>query len=99
MHYKNGREAHNGDIVLLLMISQQPVVGVLIGAKAEFGSDCNGQIITPMSCDYPQCADLKNCLHIDDIAAATIPDSSQPAQAPAPAPTPDPTPAADGNGQ
>jgi hypothetical protein len=28
------------------------------------------------------CADLKNCLHLDDITAALIPDSTQPAPAP-----------------
>jgi len=77
MHYKNGREAKNGDLILSLMNPGQPVVGVLFGAKSEAGSDCNGLIapITP-SAQYPQCADLKNCLHIDDIAAATIPDST-----------------------
>ena len=78
MHYRNGREAKNGDIALSLMNPQQPIVGVLFGAKSEAGSDCNGMLapVTP-SGNYPICADLKNCLHIDDIAAATIPDSTQ----------------------
>lgn len=77
MHYKNGRPAKNGDLILSLMSPQQPVVGILYGAKQENGNDCNGMIapVTP-SAAYPQCADLKNCLHIDDIAAATIPSTS-----------------------
>ena len=79
MHYKNGRAARNGDIVLSLMNPQQPVIGVLFGARAEAGSDCNGNIapIIPTA-EYPRCADLKNCLHIDDIAAAaaTLQDST-----------------------
>ena len=78
MHYKNGREAKNGDIVLSLMNTQQPVVGVLFGAQAEAGSDCNGMLASVTgSAQYPACADLKNCLHIDDVAAATIPDASK----------------------
>lgn len=79
MHYKNNRPAKNGDIILSLVNPQQPVVGVLFGAKSENGSDCNGMIapLTP-SAMYPQCACLKNCLHIDDIAAANIPDIGSP---------------------
>ena len=80
MHYKNGREAKNGDIILTLPLPGQtyptPTVGVLFNAKAEQGSDCNGSIAPIMGGQPPCCADLKNCLHIDDIAAATIPDST-----------------------
>ncbi len=78
MHYKNGREAKNGDLIIHL--SSNPgdrlAAGVLTGAKAEGGSDCNGVII-PWPMTSVHYADLKNCLHIDDIAAATIPDSTQ----------------------
>jgi hypothetical protein len=74
MHYKNGREAKNGDMLLSLMYPQAPMVGILYGAKPEAGSDCNGMLapVTP-SAEWNQYADLKNCLHIDDIAAASIP--------------------------
>jgi hypothetical protein len=74
MHYKNGRPAHNGDKIVLLNPYGAPAAGILYDAKAEMGSDCNGRIATPSPSD--QCADLKNCLHIDDIAAANIPDST-----------------------
>ena len=76
MHYKNGREAKNGDIVLALYCP--PIVGVLFGAKAPNGSDCNGNLAPVTSGSGVSYADLKNCLHIDDITAASIPDSTQP---------------------
>ena len=81
MHYKNGREAKNGDKVLMYAgftpgYTGNPVVGVLFDAKAEGGSDCNGNI-APLTSGTVSYADLKNCLHIEDIAAATIPDSSK----------------------
>ena len=76
MHYKNGREAKNGDKVIFIDPNGTgfPAVGVLIDAKAEQGSDCNGNILqaTAFGLHY---ADLKNCLHVDDIAAAEIPSS------------------------
>lgn len=77
MHYKNGREAKNGDKVIYIPTGEEdPFLGVLINAKAERGSDCNGYII-PFPVQGQHYADLKNCLHVDDIAAATIPDSQK----------------------
>lgn len=76
MHYKNGREAKNGDKVVLLPDYPQdlsgkslatPVVGVLYDATA--GNDyCNGKI-APISPSDP-CPNLKECLHLDDVKAA-----------------------------
>ena len=41
MHYKNGREAKNGDKVVLLPSYGAPVIGILYDATA--GNDlCNG---------------------------------------------------------
>jgi hypothetical protein len=81
MHYKNGREAKNGDKVLTLAPCGFPVVGILYDARAEAGSDCNGNIMAPGSA-YTQCADLKNCIHFEDVLAAavagTIPNSTPP---------------------
>jgi len=74
MHYKNGREAKNGDKVLLLGYTSG--VGVLFDARASGGSDCNGSLAPLVSGGQVFAADLKNCLHLDDIAAATIPDST-----------------------
>jgi hypothetical protein len=74
MHYKNGREAKNGDKIVSIPSYGSMTAGVLYDAKAEQGSDCNGRIAITRQ-DDPT-ADLKNCLHIDDIAAAIIPNST-----------------------
>jgi hypothetical protein len=76
MHYKNGRLAKNGDRVIVIVPTGaygNSVAGILYDARADGGNDCNGRIAIPSSSD--PVADLKNCLHIDDIAAADIPDS------------------------
>lgn len=68
MHYKNGREAKNGDKVLLIPTYGAPVVGILYDAKA--GNDlCNGKL-APCSPNDP-CPNLAECLHFDDVAAAS----------------------------
>jgi len=77
MHYKNGREAKNGDKVVLFPTYGSPVVGILYDAKA--GNDyCNGKI-APVSASDP-CPNLKECLHLDDVLAALpdeVPDKSK----------------------
>lgn len=78
MHYRNGREAKNGDKVVLLpkYAGQVPMVGILYDATA--GNDyCNGRI-APISGSDP-CPNLKECLHIDDVVAAV--DSTYPPEA------------------
>ena len=67
MHYKNGREAKNGDKVVLMTAlgysNQQVVVGVLYDAQA--GNDyCNGRI-APIHSNDP-CPNLQECLRLDD---------------------------------
>ena len=84
MHYKNGREAKNGDkVVLLPTYYGTPVVGILYDAVA--GNDsCNGRI-APISPSDP-CPNLKEVLHLDDVlqtlaeaeAGAKEPDTSVP---------------------
>lgn len=68
MHYRNGREAKNGDIVLSLSGYGNTVinaVGVLHSAVA--GNDyCNGGI-APVSGPIGAC--LIDCLHIEDVMA------------------------------
>ena len=67
MHYKNGREAKNGDKVMLLPTYGPPVVGVLYDAVA--GNDfCNGKIAPVLPSD--PCPNLKEVLHLDDVLAA-----------------------------
>ena len=67
MHYKNGREAKNGDKVVLFPSYGNPVVGILYNAVA--GNDfCNGRIAVTHQND--PCPNLKECLHLDDVLAA-----------------------------
>jgi hypothetical protein len=64
MHYKNGREAKNGDKVVLLPVHGSPVIGILYDATA--GNDyCNGKI-APISPTNPM-PNLKECLHLEDV--------------------------------
>jgi len=76
MHYKNGREAKNGDKVVMLPGWGPPVVGILYDATA--GNDfCNGKL-APVAPNDP-CPNLKDCLHLDDVLNALpkdVPDSS-----------------------
>lgn len=77
MHYKNGREAKNGDKVVLIPQFGSPIIGILYDATA--GNDhCNGRI-APISTNDP-CPNLKECLHLDDVLKALpaeVPDSSK----------------------
>ena len=67
MHYKNGREAKNGDKVVLIPSYGSPVIGILYDATA--GNDaCNGQLALIGSSD--RCPNLQECLHLDDVLAA-----------------------------
>lgn len=73
MHYKNGREAKNGDKVILIPSYGGPIAGILYDAVA--GNDyCNGKIAITTSSDPTP--NLKECLHADDVAKASIPDST-----------------------
>ena len=68
MHYRNGREAKNGDKIISLDMStgQVNAFGVLHSAVA--GNDyCNG-FIAPIQ-NPNQYACLMDCLHIDDVLA------------------------------
>ena len=69
MHYRNGREAKNGDIVLSLDGFGNVVVnavGVLHSAVP--GNDyCNGMISPIQPTNKSAC--LVDCLHIEDVQA------------------------------
>lgn len=77
MHYKNGREAKNGDKVLHVPNYGTPVIGVLYDAYV--GNDyCNGRVAPIAATDT--CPNLKECLHLDDVLKALpkeVPDSSK----------------------
>lgn len=78
MHYKNGREAKNGDKVVHIAayglvdpetgkVRPNAVVGILYDAVA--GNDyCNGKL-APISPNDPM-PNLKECLRLDDVLAA-----------------------------
>lgn len=78
MHYKNGREAHNGDKIVFINEYGAAVVGILYDAQA--GNDyCNGKLAPIKPTDL--CPNLKECLHLDDVAAVlvkgTVPDTTK----------------------
>ncbi len=74
MHYRNGREAKNGDVVVQLggkyaegKLVEGLVVSFGVLHNAIPGNDfCNGSI-APITNN--QCACMCDCLHVDDLAA------------------------------
>ena len=65
MHYRNGREAKNGDKVVRLSGGKIEAFGVLHSAVA--GNDfCNGNIAVVQSAAEYAC--MCDCLHVDDVA-------------------------------
>lgn len=65
MHYRNGREAKNGDkVVQLTMGGQITHLGVLHSAKP--GNDyCNGELAPLPPQHHTAC--ICDCLHVDDL--------------------------------
>lgn len=69
MHYRNGREAKNGDKIIQIggygTAAQVTAVGVLYDATP--GNDhCNGYIAPVQNPGVSAC--LCDCLHVDDLA-------------------------------
>lgn len=66
MHYRNGREAKNGDRVIQLSHDGK-IAGVGILHDAVAGNDfCNGSV-APINNGSGAC--IVDCLHADDVAA------------------------------
>ncbi len=65
MHYRNGKEAKNGDRVIQIGFDGKiNAVGVLHSAVA--GNDyCNGQIAPIQAVNLGAC--ICDCLHVDDL--------------------------------
>ncbi len=65
MHFRNGREAKNGDQVVQIGFDGKiNAVGVLHSAVA--GNDyCNGQIAPIQSVNTTAC--ICDCIHVDDL--------------------------------
>jgi len=67
MHYRNGREAKNGDKVVSIG-SNGEIIGLGVLHSATPGNDyCNGGI-APLHTG-PISACMCDCLHVDDLAA------------------------------
>ena len=68
MHYRNGREAQNGDKIVKLGISDGKIVSFEVLYGAVPGNDyCNGNIAPVQNPLDNAC--MVDCLHIDDVAA------------------------------
>lgn len=71
MHYRNGREAKNGDKIVSLDGKPGEVMAVGVLRDATAGNDyCNGYIQIgrePSVSDPIAC--MCDCLHVDDVAA------------------------------
>jgi hypothetical protein len=66
MHYRNGREAQNGDKIVRLNGGKIEAFGVLYSATP--GNDyCNGSIAVVQSAQEYAC--MCDCIHVDDLAA------------------------------
>ncbi len=70
MHYRNGREAKNGDKIVQLDSNGQVVAfGVLHSATP--GNDyCNGAIAPVQQIYTTAC--MVDCLHVDDVQAMLV---------------------------
>lgn len=65
MHYRNGREAKNGDKIVRLEGGKVVAFGVLHSAVP--GNDyCNGSIAVVQSPSEYAC--MVDCIHVDDLA-------------------------------
>lgn len=66
MHYRNGREAKNGDKIVQLNYEQGKIVSYGVLYDAVPGNDfCNGSI-APITVHTGAC--ICDCLHVDDVA-------------------------------
>lgn len=67
MHYRNGREAKNGDIIVSLGFDGAKIVAVGVLHNAVPGNDyCNGSIAPISTAVSGAC--MCDCLHVDDLA-------------------------------
>ena len=68
MHYRNGRQAKNGDKIVHIAHDGKGISSVGILYDAVPGNDyCNGNIAPIQNAVTGAC--LCDCLHVDDVAA------------------------------
>lgn len=67
MHYRNGREAKNGDKIVHLGYDDAKIVAFGVLHSATPGNDsCNGSIAPVQPTNQGAC--LCDCIHVDDLA-------------------------------
>jgi hypothetical protein len=66
MHYRNGREAKNGDRIIQLDSLGKPMGGAILYDAVPGNDYCNGLAATVQT---QTAACLVDCLHVDDVAA------------------------------
>lgn len=68
MHYRNGREAKNGDTIVSFGYGDGKITALGVLYNAVPGNDyCNGSLAPVQSTPAGAC--LCDCLHVDDLAA------------------------------
>jgi len=68
VHYRNGREAKNGDKIVSLGFNGSKIEAFGVLHSAVPGNDyCNGNIAPVQPTNAGAC--LCDCLHVDDLAA------------------------------
>jgi hypothetical protein len=67
MHYKNGREAKNGDPVVSVPTHGVKVVSGILYDAVPGNDHCNGRLAAIRNDD--PIANLSECLHIDDASS------------------------------
>ncbi len=68
MHYRNGREAKNGDKIVQLDFDGGKIAAIGVLHQAVPGNDfCNGSIAPTHTGVVGAC--MCDCLHVDDLAA------------------------------
>lgn len=68
MHYRNGREAKNGDKIIKLSVSGGKIEAFGVLHSATPGNDyCNGNIAPCQPTNELAC--MVDCLHVDDLTA------------------------------
>lgn len=67
MHYRNGREACNGDLIVQLSWEGQVEAFGMLHDAVPGNDYCNGNIVHESGHTTTAC--LCDCLHVDDLAA------------------------------
>jgi len=66
MHYRNGREAKNGDKVVMLDASGSVMAFGVLHSATPGNNFCNGSISPAQNMKENAC--LCDCLHVEDLA-------------------------------